>query len=108
MNFDTAQRTYDAMLPIDPPEPRRSNQWIDDKVDELLASTNYWELASQYDLDLEQVDGLHVDEAALESVRMLHYGDKKAAEDLMERVRAEIRRALWWAVNYKINMGDLK
>jgi hypothetical protein len=107
MNFDAAQRTYDAMLPPDDPQKERyTSQDIDDKVDELMAANQWWELAADYEPDLEQVNGLHIDEAALEAARMLIWGDKAEAEALLGKVQDEMRRALWWAVNYKINMGE--
>ena len=106
MKFDSAQRTYDAMLPPDDPQTRHTSQDIDDKVDELLAANQWWELAADYEPELEQVNGLHIDEAALEAARMLIWGDKAEAEALLGKVQAEMRRTLWWAVNYKINMGE--
>lgn len=42
MNFDTAQREYDRQLPVDQPEPRRSNEWIDDKVDDMAIRRPWW------------------------------------------------------------------
>ena len=108
MNFDTAQRTYDAMLPPDDAQPQYTDQQIDDWVDKQL-SKPFWQITAEMDLDIEKVEDTHVDELAIEIMRRKRYGsyaEKLEAGSLEAEIMLALRRAIWWEANRKINMGE--